>query len=119
VTRQTNTSGPAFDALLQALLNRDRGGTDTRVRCSTVESCGDTLQEPMCMQCMMTAMGATGSAAGIRSFIAAKHFSWVTPKRLKAITLALIVASLLVSALFVGGSTAKPAHNPQAVVHTH
>ena len=26
------------------------------------------------MQCMMTAMGATGSAAGLRSYVAAKHF---------------------------------------------
>ena len=72
----------------------------------------------MCMQCMMTAMGATASATGIRSFIAAKHFPWVTPKRLKAITVALMVAALLVSALFVTGSSAKSAHHGAAIVHT-
>lgn len=72
----------------------------------------------MRVQCMMTAMGATASATGIRSFIAAKHFSWVTPKRLNAITVALMVAALLVSALFVSGSSAKPAHRGAAIVHT-
>ena len=70
------------------------------------------------MQCMATAMGATGSATGIRSFIAAKHFSWMTPKRLKAITVSLMVAALLVSGLFVSGSTAKRAHQSTAVAHT-
>jgi hypothetical protein len=70
------------------------------------------------MQCMATAMGATGSATGIRAFIAAKHFSWITPRRLKAITITLMVAALLVSGLFVSGSTAKPAHHGAAVVHT-
>jgi hypothetical protein len=63
----------------------------------------------MCMQCMMAAMGAGASASGIRSFIAAKHFSWVTPRRLKAITVVLMVSALLASATLVSGSTAKPA----------
>jgi hypothetical protein len=58
---------------------------------------------------MMTAMGATAGASGLRSFIAAKHFSWVTPKRLKAITVVLIAMALLVSATLVSGSSAKPA----------
>ncbi len=61
------------------------------------------------MQCMMTAMGATASASGIRSFIAAKHFAWVTPRRLKAITIVLLMAALLASGTLVSGSTAKPA----------
>jgi hypothetical protein len=61
------------------------------------------------MQCMMTAMGAGASATGIRSFIAAKHFSWVTPRRLKVITVILLAAALMVSATLVSGSSAKPA----------
>jgi hypothetical protein len=67
------------------------------------------------MQCMMTAMGAGASATGIRSFIAAKHFSWVTPRRLKLITIALLAAALIVSATFVSSSTAtKPASSRAA-----
>jgi hypothetical protein len=68
----------------------------------------------MCMQCMMTAMGTTAGASGLRSFIAAKHFSWVTPRRLKAITVVLIAAALFASATLVSGSTAKPAEKPAA-----
>ena len=65
----------------------------------------------MCMQCMMTAMGATGSAAGLRSYVAAKHFSWMTPRRLKVLTAVLLSAALLVSATLVSGSTAQTAHH--------
>ena len=72
----------------------------------------------MCMQCMMTAMGATASATGLRSFIAAKHFSWVTPARLKAITIVLMAAALIASATLVSGSTAKPAHQRPAAVQS-
>jgi hypothetical protein len=66
----------------------------------------------MCMQCMMTAMGATASATGLRSFVAAKHFSWMTPRRLKVLTAVLLSAALLVSATLVSGSTGKPEHQP-------
>jgi hypothetical protein len=56
------------------------------------------------MQCVATAMTAGATASGTRAFIAAKHFSWVTPKRLRAITIALIVLALAASSLFVGGT---------------
>jgi hypothetical protein len=68
----------------------------------------------MCMQCMMTAMGATASATGMRSFVAAKRFSWMTPRRLKVLTAVLLSAALLVSATLVSGSSAKPAHDRTA-----
>jgi hypothetical protein len=61
----------------------------------------------MCMQCMATAMTAGATASGTRAFIAAKHFSWVTPKRLRAITITLIVLALAASSLFVGGTDQK------------
>ena len=59
----------------------------------------------MCMQCMGAAMGVGATATGTRSYIAAKHFSWVTPRRMKAITAALLASSLLSSAFLVSGST--------------
>jgi hypothetical protein len=69
------------------------------------------------MQCMMTAMGATAGATGIRSFVAAKHFSWMTPRRLKALTVVLLSAALLVSAMLVSGSSAKPSRDTAKAAH--
>jgi hypothetical protein len=71
----------------------------------------------MCMQCMATAMTAGAGVSGTRAYIAAKHFSWVTPKRLRAITAALLVAGLVASATLVSGSTAQPATGVPAAQH--
>jgi len=62
---------------------------------------------------MAAAMGVGATASGTRSFIATRHFSWVTPRRMKAITASLLAASLLSSALLVSGST-PPSHAPPA-----
>jgi hypothetical protein len=61
------------------------------------------------MQCMAGAMTAVGSASGIRAWVANRHFAWLTPPRLKALTIFLGVAALLASATLVSGSGA-PAH---------
>ena len=63
----------------------------------------------MCMQCMATAMTAGAGVSGTRAFIAAKHLSWMTPRRMRAITATLLSAGLLGSATLVSGSTA-PSH---------
>lgn len=60
----------------------------------------------MCMQCMAGAMTATAGATGIRAWLATRAFAWLTPKRLKAITFALVAVALLASMLLVRGSTA-------------
>jgi Mn2+/Fe2+ NRAMP family transporter len=62
---------------------------------------------------MMTAMSAGATAAGTRAYIAQKHFSWITPKRLHRITIALIAAALIASGLFASGSSA-PSHKASA-----
>jgi hypothetical protein len=73
----------------------------------------------MCMQCMAAAMGATATASGTRAYIAARHFSWLTPRRLKAVTVALMSATLLASSLLVSGSSAVPrAHESSPPTHT-
>lgn len=59
----------------------------------------------MCVQCMAGAMTATAGAAGIRAWLATRAFGWLTPRRLRAITFALIGAALLASTLLVSGST--------------
>jgi hypothetical protein len=37
------------------------------------------------MQCMASAIGAVGAASGTRAFIAGRHFSWLTPRRLRVL----------------------------------
>jgi hypothetical protein len=70
----------------------------------------------MCMQCMATAMTAGAGVSGTRAYIAHKHFAWVTPRRLRAITISLTSAGLLASATLVSGSTA-PAHPAAPAAH--
>jgi hypothetical protein len=70
------------------------------------------------MQCVATAMTAGATASGTRAFIAAKHFSWVTPKRLRAITIALIVLALAASSLLVGGTDQNHAAKQSQAVHS-
>jgi hypothetical protein len=60
----------------------------------------------MCVQCMMGAMTATASASGIRAWLGNRGWTWITPKRLRFATLALIATALVVSALSFGGSGA-------------
>jgi hypothetical protein len=74
----------------------------------------------MCMQCMATAMTAGAGVSGTRAFIAAKHLSWMTPRRMRAITATLVSAGLLASATLVSGSTAPPrAASPPAAQAQH
>ena len=62
----------------------------------------------MCMQCMAAAMGSTAAATGTRSYIAARHFSWLTPSRMRRITIGLLSASVIASTMLVSGSSAPP-----------
>jgi hypothetical protein len=59
----------------------------------------------MCMQCMAGAMTATAGAAGIRAWLATRAFGWLTPRRLRAITLVLVAGALLASTVLVSGSS--------------
>jgi hypothetical protein len=59
----------------------------------------------MCMQCMAGAMTATAGATGIRAWLATRTYGWLTPRRLKAITIGLIAVALIASTVLVSGST--------------
>jgi hypothetical protein len=63
----------------------------------------------MCMQCMMGAMTAGASATGARSWLAHRGFSWLTPRRLRLLTVALLLGALVASSVLLGGSSA-PSH---------
>ena len=57
------------------------------------------------MQCMVGAMSAMAGATGARSWLGAKRFSWLTPRRRRVVTIALMSAALLASATLVSGSS--------------
>jgi hypothetical protein len=58
----------------------------------------------MCAQCMMGATTAAIGVSGIRAWLAAKGFSWMTPRRMRFTTISLIVAGLIGSAIGFPGS---------------
>ncbi|WP_304724671.1 hypothetical protein [Conexibacter sp. CPCC 206217] len=65
---------------------------------------------------MAGAMTATAGAAGIRAWLATRAFGWLTPKRLKAITIVLVAGALLATTVLVRGTTAASASRGQSHV---
>jgi hypothetical protein len=59
----------------------------------------------MCMQCMMGAMTAGAAASSTRGWLATRRWTWLTPERLRAITVALLVAALAATATVLSGSS--------------
>jgi hypothetical protein len=52
-------------------------------------------------------MGATTAAVGVtgmRAWLAAKGFSWITPRRMRFVTISLIVAGLIASSVSIHGA---------------
>ncbi len=60
----------------------------------------------MCAGCIMA---ATAGASGARAWLQTLNLTWLTPKRMKAVTIALVVAAFAVSSVGISGSTAAPA----------
>ena len=50
-------------------------------------------------------MAAAAGATGVRTWLQAHHLTWLTPRRLRAATIALLAAALLVSSVGLSGST--------------
>jgi hypothetical protein len=67
----------------------------------------------MCAGCALTAATA---ASGFRSWLASHHFGWLTPRRLRALTIAAMSAATLVSTVGLSGS-GHAAHAAGAVAH--
>jgi hypothetical protein len=61
-------------------------------------------------------MSAGATASGTRAFVANRHFAWLTPRRLRALTIVLLGAATLASATLVSGSTPPPSR-PAAATH--
>jgi hypothetical protein len=53
---------------------------------------------------MATAMTAVGAASGTRAFLGSRRAAWLTPRRLRAITVGLAIMAVLASATLVSGT---------------
>ena len=51
-------------------------------------------------------MAAMAGASGARSWLQAHHLGWLTPRRLRAMTIAMFVAAFGVSSVGISGSAA-------------
>jgi hypothetical protein len=67
----------------------------------------------MCVGCVMA---AAAGASGTRSWLQARHLTWLTPKRLRAATIALFVAAFGISSVGLSGSTPPPHHAAHGAV---
>jgi hypothetical protein len=55
---------------------------------------------------------AASAATGFRSWLQSHHLGWLTPRRLRALTIAAMSAAALVSTVGISGSTPSPGHAP-------
>jgi hypothetical protein len=58
----------------------------------------------MCMQCMATATVAVGSASGLRAWLRFHGGAWLTPPRMRAITIALLTLAVLGAGVGLNGT---------------
>ena len=65
----------------------------------------------MCVGCAITAASA---ATGFRTWLQTHHFGWLTPRRMRSLTIAAMCAAGLVSTIGISGSTAPPSHAAKA-----
>jgi hypothetical protein len=58
----------------------------------------------MCAQCMMGATTALTAATGLRAWLAARGFAWLTPRRMRAVTIGLLVVGAVGSSVALSGT---------------
>ncbi|MCW3069437.1 MAG: hypothetical protein JWL67_2062 [Solirubrobacterales bacterium] len=68
----------------------------------------------MCVGC---AISAAAGATGFRTWLQNHHVSWLTPRRMRALTLGAMCAAALVSTVGISGSTPPAPHAPAAAHH--
>jgi hypothetical protein len=62
-------------------------------------------------------MATASAATGFRTWMQTHRFGWLTPKRMRALTIAAMCAAGLVSTVGISGSTPAVAHTPAAAHH--
>lgn len=56
----------------------------------------------MCAQCMVTAATAATAATGVRAWLAARGFAWLTPARLRRVSVGLVATAVVATAALSG-----------------
>jgi hypothetical protein len=56
------------------------------------------------VQCMMAAMTSVAAASGTRSWLSRKRAEWLTPRRLRYLTIGLFTIAVLVAGTLSGSS---------------
>lgn len=59
-------------------------------------------------------MAATAGASGARAWLQTRHLTWLTPKRMKAVTIGLVVVAFAISSVGISSSTPPPKPAQQA-----
>jgi hypothetical protein len=62
-------------------------------------------------------MAAASAATGFRTWLQNHSFGWLTPKRMRAVTLAAMCAAGIVSTVGISGSSAPRTHAATAAPH--
>jgi hypothetical protein len=62
-------------------------------------------------------MAAASAASGFRSWLQTHHMGWLTPRRMRGLTIAAMCAAGLASTVGVSGSTPPPEHHAAHPAH--
>lgn len=62
-------------------------------------------------------MAATAGASGLRAWLQAQHLTWLTPRRMRAVTIGLLLIAFAISSVGISSSTPPPqaAHHVQTL----
>jgi hypothetical protein len=63
-------------------------------------------------------MVAASAASGLRTWLQTHHLGWLTPRRLRALTIGVMCAAGLLSTVGVSGSTPPSKHIPAPAQHS-
>jgi hypothetical protein len=67
-------------------------------------------------------MAAASAATGVRTWLQTHHFGWLTPRRMRALTIAVMCGAAIFSTIGFSGSTAPTrgfSHRPVPATPTH
>jgi hypothetical protein len=71
----------------------------------------------MCVQCMATAMVSGAAITGMRAWIVTHTPSWMTPRRLKVTTAALLIVGVLAAGSHMSAAPSNATAQTPAAAH--